>query len=328
MAHKYLTGTATFTAATRTVSAATMNTAFVLADQTYQRQVFFRIGTTLYFGRVEAYISATSVKLLNAGELPAIDGTIDDLLLYDLSEAHTYQGYLDKIGALIKDDAAKLSAADIAKMLAQAVSDYSIQRPLIVRKKITGNGTASYLLSTVMGSLWVDGHSYIQHIEYPITDTPAVKLLPTDWEIYDDGTAQDGTNKVLRFVNDQPSATEYFIIQFIAQISLPSAGVQNFPNTDQNFANITLLAAAYCCNVLAAAYAQSSDTTISADVVNYHDKTSKYTSLARVYLKQYNVNVFGQEEPEKQLQAAVVDLDIDLDSEMGGGFIFHSGRNR
>jgi hypothetical protein len=150
-----------------------------------------------------------------------------------------------------------------------------------------------------------------------------------DYTIYDDGTAQDGTNLKLAFINDTPGTSEHFVAEIVSQYILPATGTQNFPDTNENFLNITLLASSFCCMVLASLYAKSSDSTISADVVDYHDKTRKYTDLAREYLKKYNLMVFGNETPpESSLPAVVRDIDFDINSVAGGSFIFHGGRDR
>jgi hypothetical protein len=330
MASKYLsTGTATYTALTRAISAATMTPIFEAADQSEQRQVFFRIGADLFYGAVESFVSGTSVTLLARGVLPAGNGTIAELFVLDLSEAHSYQDYIAELQSLIKDDAVKLtvtSGGDLDKILAKAVRDYSAHKPFIVRKKVQGNGTAEYALSTIFGSLWRHGYSSIREFEYPIGTKPRDILDSSLYEIYDDGSAQDGSNLKLRFVDSQPAATAYFIAEFSIEMDLPRAGTQNFPDTDENFSNITVLSAAYACQRLAAAYAQSSDATITADVVNYHDKSSRYQSLARQYLKQYNLAVFGKEEPEASVEAAMASKPMYPTDNEGNQTLFHRRR--
>ena len=326
MAHKYLTVAGTYTVATKTIAGVTMNTVFVSADA--GRQVMFRSGTSLYYGRVSSYVSGTSIVLTANGSLPASNGAVDELFLFDLSEVHTYQSYLDQIGTYIQDDDTKLATAEIERMLQAAVTLYGNHKPFYIKKKITGTDLQLYSLSTIFGSLWIHGFSVLRSIEYPYGEVPPVFIASEDYTIYDDGTAQDGSNLRLVFNVDTPSTAEYFVAEILTKLDLPATGVQNFPDTNENFQNITLLSSAFCCRVLAALYAKSSDSTISADVVNYHDKTSKYTQLAKEYLKQYNLNVFGDETQEKSFPPAVVDLDIDLPASSGASFIFHGGRNR
>ncbi len=326
MSSKVSSGTATYTAATRTISGATMTPVFELADQTYQRQVFFTIGTALYYGRVQAFTSATEIILQANGSLPAGNGTIVDIFLLDLSEVHSYADHIAELQSLIKDNDSKLTTTtggDLDKILAKAVRDYSRHKPFFIKKKIQGNGTAEYSLSTIFGGLWTHGYSQIREIEFPIGEKPKEILDKDEYEIYDDGTAQDGSNLKLRFIDEQPTATDYFIVEFSSEMDLPVSGSQNFPDTDEHFSNITTLAAALACQRLAAVYAQSKDAAISADVINYHDKSAKYSALYKQYLKYYNLSVFGKEEPELSLDAALVEIDLKPKTNERRSALFH-----
>lgn len=326
MASKVSSGTATYTASTRTISGATMTPVFELSDQTEQRQIFFSIGASLYYGRVQTYTSATQVILQPNGNLPANDGTIANIFLLDLSEEHSYADYLAELQSLIKDEDGKLTTVtggDLDKILAKAVRDYSRHKPFFVKKKITGNGTSDYVLSTIFGGLWTHGYSQIKSIEYPIGEKPKSILDKEEYEIYDDGTAQDGSNLKLRFISNQPSTSEYFIVEFSVEMNLPVSGTKNFPDTDEHFSNITTLAAALACQRLAAVYAQSKDSTIGADIINYHDKSAKYSALYKQYLTYYNLSVFGKEEPELSLDAALVELDVKPRTNEGRFTLFH-----
>jgi hypothetical protein len=327
MSSKYLSaGTASYTALSRTIDVATMSPVFDAADASEQRQVFFRIGADIFYGRVATFVAANKVTLLAVGVLPSVDGTIAEIFVLDLSETHSYQDYVAELQSLIKDDSTKLTTTaggDLDKILAKAVRDYSGHEPFFVKKKVQGNGTSEYLLSTIFGSLWKHGYSRIREIEYPLGSKPREILDPTLYEIYDDGSAQDGSNLKLRFVDAQPEASSYFVAEITVEMDLPRAGTQNFPDTDENFSNITVLAAAYACQRLAAAYAQSSDATIQADVVNYHDKSARYQSLARQYLKQYNLAVFGKEEPEASVDAAMSSKPVRPSDSTGAPYLFH-----
>ena len=326
MSSKVSTSTGTYTAATRTISGVTMNPVLELADQTEQRQVFFTIGTTLYFGRVATFVSVTSVILQPSGSLPVGNGTIADLFVLDLSEQHSYADYVAELQSLIKDGDTKLTTAtggDLDKILAKAVREYSRHKPFYVKKKIQGSGVSDYLLSTIFGGLWIHGFSNIREIEFPFGEKPKEVLNKNLYEIYDDGTSQDGSNLVLRFIEDLPAATEYFVVDFQTEMNLPVAGIQNFPDTDEHFSNITTLAAALACQRLSAAYAQSADATINVDVVNYHDKSAKYSALYKQYLKFYNLSVFGKEDPELSLDAAFTEFNMKPRTNEGRSVLFH-----
>lgn len=321
--NKYLTASASFTRATRIISSASMNIDFDSGDA--GRPCIMRIGTNLYFPYVESYISTTSIKLKDNGELPSSDGTIAELIVFGLSLNHTYQDYIDSINVLVKEETEKLSTFDKEMILKSAVSKYSKDMPFTVKKEVTGDGTNSYLIASKLGGLWVYGESILRNIEYPTGDTPPTILDQNDYYIYDDGTAQDGSNLRIIFPNDTPSTSEKFIVDFTIPRSL-SANGQNFPDNEFNFNAICFLAASLSCMILATAFAQSTDSTISADSVQYHEKSRKYTDLARMYLRNYNLMIFGSEDPTSEsAEAAMSDKHIDLPSAFDGNtFLFHS----
>lgn len=316
----------TWTTSTRTVSNATMTTPFAATD--VGKGVGFVIGLEAYYGRIASVVSGTSVILHAGANLPTLNGTISMLILFDLGETHAYSDYLTEIDSKIQDDVPKLSDDDKKAALRGAVTDYGHDRAISVKVAVAGTGTDEYLLKNILGGLWVYGFTDVREVEYPRGNKPRTILEREDWEILDDGSAQDGSNIKLRFLSGSPGVSEYFVLDVALEPRLPEVGVANFPDTEENFNNITTLAAAYCCQRLAAAYAPSSDGTISADVVNYHEKTRKYTDLARNYLKRYYRNVFGSEDPPSGVRAAFVDIDLDADTSQGQDFLFHSRRFR
>lgn len=323
--HKYLSsGTATWTASTRTISGATMSSVFSTDDQTYKRQVFFRVSTTLYYGTVDLFVSTTSISLRKGGSLPAVDGTIAELFVFDYPSTRTYQDYVDKVTSMVKDSAGKLTTADLDMAIVHAVGVYSGHVPMRLRKKITADGTRNYPLATILGSYFTPGITTIDSVEYPIDQDPLQELEDgDDYSLYDDGTAQDGSNLKLRLASTITNG-DFFIVGFTAARSVPKVGTQNFPDNDSHFIAITLLAAAQACATLAAVYAQSIDKSISVDVVNYDEKTRKYRDLSRDYLKQYTLHVFGSDDASTNIAGAVVDKDVDLSSMDSGQFLFHS----
>jgi hypothetical protein len=302
-----------------------MDTDFAAGD--VGKGVVFRDGANIRWGRIATFISTTSVGFDTSSSLPTSNVTVNDLILLDLGETHNYQAYLDEIYAKTEDDKKKVSADDVKKHLASAVAQYGRDKPFYVKKEVTGNGTKLYVLSAALGSLWVNGYTVIREIEYPSGSVPRNIIRDDNWEIFDDGTAQDGSNLQLQFKQSEPASTETFIVDFALQPSLPEVGTQNFPDTNEIFQNITTLASAYVCLALAAAYAPSQDSNISADIVNYNEKSRKYTQLGREYLKRYFLSVFGSEEGATN-QAAFVDVDLDTGISAGGDFIFHERRLR
>jgi hypothetical protein len=324
---KYLsTGTATWTASTRTISNAAMTPVFDLADQTYGRQIFFRIGANIYYGTIQKKVSDSSVILYSMGSLPTSNGTIDAILLFEYPGAHSYNDYKQRVIAMVKDTMVKLTVddgGDLDKIIAHCIALYSKHRPHVVKLKIAGNGTQVYPLAATFGSLWSIDYSTIRSVEYPIAVIPQEIVDQKEYEIYDDGTAVDGSNLVLRFLEDTPAVTEFFIVEFTVQRVLPRTGVQNFPDNDQHFTAITTLTAAHACAALAAAFAQSVDKTIQVDSVNYQDKPRMYMELSRGYYRDYRLMVFGTSDDTADVPAAAVEKEIEILGSTQGGFLFH-----
>lgn len=313
MSSKYLTPntTASYTHTTRTVTGATMLPAgFDVDDQTYGRQVILRIGTTIYQARVQKYISTSSVQLLASSGLPVASGTIDSLEVIDQGTRRVRGDYLVKLGLNLGSDESKLSATHRDSALDRAVAAYSKDAPHTVKVRVAGAAVATYNLATALGSLYVPGQTDITDVEYPSGESPRSALDLDQWDIYDDGTAQDGSNIVLRFLNDTPSAAEYFVLLIDTRMSLPAVGNPSFPDTDQNFENIANLATSYAFEMLAAAFAHTTNSTLSADAVDYGSITDRYLRLAKIFRNRYNLAVFGNENPASSVVAASVEREV------------------
>jgi hypothetical protein len=322
MASKYLSsGTASYISATRTISGAAMNADFATSD--VSKSVVFFATSVVYWGYVKTFVSATDVILEANGSLPATDDTIDVLFVLDQGQSHTFTDYLNQIKTLIQDDVAKLTEAEISRLLFGAVSDWGDDAQLTGVFRVTGDGTSSYVLAVALGSYWRYGETVVCGVEYPQGDVPPSYLDPDEFYVYDDGSAQDGSNVALVFASAKPSASETFAIRARYDPTLDAVAGQNFPDTPANFNNISMLAASYCCFALASAYALSTDSTVSGDAINYGDKTHKYIRLGREFLKRYNQSVFGAEEPKSSVAAATVTMELERRASDRGSLLFH-----
>lgn len=235
----------------------------------------------------------------------------------------TYEDYMTELESKIKDNMVKLATDDKDRAIAAALSQLSRDKQFVLSVVVTGDGTDTYVVETILGAAWMYGESRVLAIEYPAGESPSVIIDDDDWEVYDNGTALDGSNLVLRFLDADPAATETFIVRASLPYKFPKDGVPNFPNTSTNLQDATNLAAHYCCLKLAAAFAQDMDGTITADVVNMSDKTSRYRMLARDYLKAYNKSVFGEEEPKGTRQAVGKVVDVETRTSEGSKWLFH-----
>lgn len=181
-------------------------------------------------------------------------------MLYDLTKANT------------KDDAGKLvDPTDYDNAIVEALKRYSKHRPRLACTDIAGQDGPDINLPDD----WCDGLSTIQGIEYPIGTVPESLLDARDWRFY-----RTPTDTYIRFAAVRPAGAEevrllYTILH--TEASVPAADLEAIAN----------LAASVCCRKLAAAYGNTSDPTIQADVVNYRSKTDEYRRLADSLEKLY-----------------------------------------
>jgi len=281
-------------------------------------------GTAAYTMEIESVatnLTYTDITVKAKGTLPA-GATVQAIGMADLSTTHTYQDYLNEIAGNVQDDTSKLTQAEVDQALRSAVSKFGQDEPWIVAKRIQGNATKTYNLATVLSGLWKTGDSTFASIEYPEGQDPPAMLDTDEYDVYDDRTAQDGSNLALRFQDVTPAVGQYFVARLRLELSLTQIA-QNFPDTNYNFRAIALMASSYACRRMAAAFAQSTDSTITADSVNYHEKTDKYLKLATYYQEEYNRQVFGKATPDATVQAATTERALETTAQDKGPYLFH-----
>lgn len=286
-------------------------------------QVYF---LTILSVAQDSVVATTTILTCVGTDTPGADKTGGILVILPLvvavSGVHTYLDYLSEIDALVQDDALKLSTPEKEKALRSALLAFGKDSPLVVKVRVAGNGTSSLALTT-LGSAYVHGSSAIKSVEYPAGSLPLTLLEYDEWEIYDSGTAQDGSNLVLRFLDAEPALTDYIAVEITTPLSLPSIGAANFPDTANNFTCITLLAAAFSAEMLAAYYSTSGDSSISADIVNYGDKSGRYSGVARALRGRYNLLVFGEENPTMSIRPAIKEVEVQGSAYDGQRYLFH-----
>lgn len=172
---------------------------------------------------------------------------------------------IDIIRSKVKDDSGKLSDPDdLLSAATEALNRYSKFRPLQVVTDIPGSGGYDCDLPID----WVEGFSEILQVEYPVGRVPANIIDRSYYSVY---AGPDG--KKLRILIATPDADElvrqtYTVLH--TEDSVPAADLEAVAN----------LAASICFRQLAAAFGQTSDPTIQADVVNYRSKTDEFRRLA------------------------------------------------
>jgi hypothetical protein len=326
MASKYLSaGSATFTAATRTIAGATMTAAFVAGD--IGKAISMVKDGAVYFGTILSVTNGTDIILTQGPGLPGTNGSVTQLLVIDAGRTHGHTEYMAEIESKVSQDVEKIDIAGRRACLQEALDTYDRDRPYIVPIRVAGTGADTYALAAALGSWWVPGESGVQEIEYPVNEKPASFMDDEDWRIYNDGTVQDGSTSKLVFLDQVPGASSYFVVHTRTPRIMDQVTAGNFPDTSEAFMEITTLAGSLLCDRLAAAFAQSSNAAISADVVEYHGKTDKYRTLGKALKEKYNSSVFGSIAGASEVQPAIIEKPIDTTNSLGGTYLFHRRRH-
>ncbi len=206
-----------------------------------------------------------------------------------------------KIINIVSDDSGKLVIPDdYNDKVAAALNIYSKHRPDMAVEDITGDAGHDYDLPDA----WIEGFSTIQSIEYPVDEVPATLLDEDEWEIY-----QTADGKVIRLLNDAPGATETFYVKF----TILRTATTILAADEDAFCH---LAAALCLEELANAFAQSGDSIINADSVNYRTKSSEFAARAKRMLTVYKEYLGIKEDDSVPAASAVTSV---LDAQYPGG---------
>jgi len=224
----------------------------------------------------------------------------------------TIADFRTKVGIIIKDTAGVLSltatSGDVDQLILSAVEFYSKRKPRVLYQKYPGDSGYSYAMPTS----WQDGFSDIVSLEYPSGEQVPVYLQTEDWEIH-----QDDTGMKIRFLNDSPGASEFFIVGYTVIHTLSASASTIYVN---DFEALCYLAASYCCKALSKAYAQSSEPIINADAVDYKSKSGEYAKRAEELYKDFERLMTLSEET---IDAGSVVKDFDTGFIWGGRHLTH-----
>ena len=228
----------------------------------------------------------------------------------------TRQDYLTAIGLLVGGDL-PLGEAEKLFAIGAALKKYSGHRPRIIPEDEAGSGSFDYPLTLLAD--WTEGFSAIKSVEYPVDDTTrATPILQDDaWTIY-----QKPAGKCLRLLEATPTATESLRITYTALHACTDADC-TIPSGDEEA--VQALAASQFCEMLAAYYAQTQDSTIQADSVDHKSRASEYAGRARAYRKMYYDHMGIK---ESGVPAASVTRDQDMHASWGSDRLTHPRRYR
>jgi len=224
-----------------------------------------------------------------------------------------------KVASTASDYTVELSNAEINQAVGQALRTFSRDRPRLVTGAISGDGSATAFR---LPRLWVQGFSGVPEVEYPTGNTPRTVIESEEWEILDSVLGTQPT-RLFSFRNGAPaSGTDNIRLRYTTvhrhddeQDSIP-------PNDLDAF---LWLASSYCAATLAARQANSSDSTIAADSVNYRDGESRWRSVAKYYQGLYDQHLGRGKDAVVAPAGAVRDWDS---AAMWGDRLTHSRRYR
>jgi len=227
----------------------------------------------------------------------------------------TRQDYITAIGNFVGGE---LPLGETEKILAisQAIKTHSKHRPREIVEDESGDGGFDYAVSLLAS--WNDGFSVIKSVEYPVDDDDETPNMLQDdaWMLY-----EKPAGKYLRFLEDEPTATESFRVTYTA-LQACTDSVCTVNDFDEEATQA--LCAAFFCDMLATYYAQDQDSAISADSVDHTSKSRDYAARAKTYRKAYFDHLGVK---EGQAPAASVIRDQDLKGSWGDK-LTHKGKYR
>jgi len=239
-------------------------------------------------------------------------------LTYDLA------GILQEIRTRIQDTDNKLDdPTELEQFVEDGINRYTSDRPLIVATSAVAPGTKVLPLPTT----FIKRFSSVQEIEYPIGNVPRRLLDDRNWNVIewldeihtDDFTIPAGqsyrvVHTARHTIKDYPT---------VASPEQPTATATTIPVTD--FTAITIFSSSRAARAIAARYANTSESTLGADITNYRSKAQEYSSLADDLIEEYERLMHPG---EGQQSGTVVDVNFDLDTQVGVDMMFHRRRFR
>ena len=127
----------------------------------------------------------------------------------------------------------------------------------------------------------------------------------------------------IRLLADEPLSSEILLIEYKLSHTLSDSSDTTY---EADYYALCYLAAAYCCESLAALFSFKQESSIAADSVNFGGKADEWTTRADKFRKIYN-NHIGKGK-DQETKAIGKKVDIDAVYHWGRSFLFHGGRFR
>lgn len=185
------------------------------------------------------------------------------------------QDYIGEVKKLVPGANLPCGEPEMILAIAMAMKEHSRHRPQTLVEDIDGDGGFDYAVTGL--DYWSDGFSVIRQVEYPVDDDDEIPdILQEDaWMMY-----QTPAGKYLRFLESSPAADEDIRVTYTA---IHTCTDDDCTVVDYDDEAVQALAASKFCEMLATAYAQTGDSTISADVVDHKSRAGEYSTRARTY---------------------------------------------
>lgn len=221
--------------------------------------------------------------------------------------------YQSLVTELVRDDAAKIAAAEKDRAIDLAVKRYSKDRPQLKVEDLTPE--SANLLP--LPASWETDFSELRSLEYPIGDVPPTLLEPGRYDFYRSPTALKIQVLDAVAVAAANVRASYTIKHVVSAVS------DTIPIQDRE--PVACWAAAILCDELAAFYSGGTDSSIQADSVESRSKAEEYAARARGLRKRYH-DELGIE--EKKAAAAGLVVNLDLPDSRGEDRLTHLRRYR
>jgi hypothetical protein len=221
--------------------------------------------------------------------------------------------YQTLVTELVRDDAARIVAAERDRAITAAVLRYSADKPQTKVQDLTPESSQVLPLPAA----WEAGFSVLLELEHPIGDTPPTLLRQDRYGLYQEPAATkikllDGVTVAAGSVRS--SFTIMHVVSGVAD-TIPL----------HHREPVACYAAASLCDQLAGFYSGSTESTIQADSADGRTRAQEYAARAKALRKRY-FDELGIE--DKHGMAAGVVVNLDLADSQGQERLTHAARFR
>ena len=203
--------------------------------------------------------------------------------------------YQTEVTQLVRDDANRIAADDLARAITAALLRYSADRPRTKVEDVAG--VTGQTMALPPG--WQAGYSVLRTLEYPAGQIPPSYIEADRWGMYDAPTGQ-----VTQLQDALPAAGVTVRANYTIAHVLDDT-TDTIPMADRKA--VASYAASLLCAELSSFYANQGDSTIQADSVQSQSRSDAYAKRARDLRKFYNDSI-GVEDKQSAAAGTVVSI--------------------